>query len=190
MRISTKLAGICGVVTPLIALVFIASCIAIHPWFTFPGNALSDLGSVDTSYNYIYNIGMVSTGLVGLVFAAGVRELVGRIGLVGIAIFSLGLVSLILVGVFPGGTGPHVTVSLAFFGLCTLGTFIVGIDQLLAPSSRPWGVFLMGVIALGLVSVILDGTIPHLGAAIPETIGAFAFSEFSIVFGLRLLDLL
>lgn len=187
--VSERLSGICGILVPLVALIFIGYCIAIHPWFSFPDNALSDLGAVGTSYNFVYNLGMITTGVIGLIFIAGIGGLVGRVGLIGAAIFSLGLVSLILVGVFPGGTGPHVSVSIAFFALCALGTFVIGVDQICDRSNRAWGVFLIGIVALGLVSVMLCGTIPHLGAAIPETIGAFAFSEFSIAFGARLLGM-
>jgi len=183
--------GLCGILAPVLALIFIWASISLHPYFNFPDYALSHLGALDTPKHIVYNVGMVLTGLTGILFSLGVPRLVnGKIGVVGIFVFACGFFSLALVGVFPGGTRPHNTVSMLFFTLSTFGILIVGLDQLIGASTRIWGVLLIALIALGLVSVILVGKIPHLGAAIPETIGAFAFSEFSIIFGLRLLKIL
>ena len=183
--------GICGILAPILALVFIGVSIMIHPEFNFPDYALSHLGALDTPDHIIYNVGMVLTGCTGILFSCGVPGLVNtKIGVLGILVFASGFFSLALVGVFPGGTSPHNTVSMAFFTLSTFGILILALDQLLKSSTRLWGVLLMALIFLGVISAVLVGKIPHLGAAIPETIGAVAFSEFSIVFGLRLLKLL
>ncbi len=187
----TMVFGLCGIMAPVLALIFIGASIAMHPEFNFPGYALSHLGALKTPNHIVYNVGMVLTGLMGILFSCGVPRLVnGKIGILGIIVFASGFFTLALVGVFPGGTSPHNTVSMAFFTLSTFGILILALDQLLKQSSRPWGVLLLAVISLGLVSVILVGKIQHLGAAIPETIGALGFSEFSIIFGLRLLKIL
>ena len=186
-----KVCGACGILAPLLALLFIWAAIAIHPWFNFPGHALSALGALKAQQHWVYNLGMILVGSVGIVFASGVPSLANSLlGIGGVGVFVAGFLNLVLVGIFPGGTGPHNTVSMLFFLLSTIGILLLGIDQLLDRKTRPWGVLLISLIALGLTSVLLVGTIEHLGAAIPETIAAFAFSEFSIVFGLRLLGLL
>ncbi len=186
-----KLFGLCGILAPVVALIFIGAAIMMHPEFNFPDYALSYLGALKTPHHIVYNVGMVLTGSMGILFSFGVPRLVnGKIGIIGILVFVAGFFSLILVGVFPGGTSPHNAVSMAFFTLSTFGILIVAFDQLLKQPTRPWGVLLLAVISLGLVSATLVGKIPHLGAAIPETIGAWGFSEFSIIFGLRLLKIL
>ncbi len=180
-----------GVLAPVLALLFIWATIAIHPWFSFPKNALSDLGALKTPRHWVYDLGMILVGSLGVLFVFGVPALTNSpVGILGVIVFAAGFLNLVLVGIFPGGTGPHNMVSMLFFLLTTIGILMVGVDQLLKGETVVWGIFLVSLVALGLVSVSLVGTIKHLGAAVPETIGAFAFSEFTIVFGLRLLRLL
>ncbi len=187
--IPKRWAGAWGILGPSIAFFFIALSIQLNPWFSWPDNALSDLGAIGESYNYVYNLGMVLSGIGGALFSTGLPRLTNnKIGLAGTAVFGAGMLSLALVGVFPSGTSPHVTVSLAFFGLATLGITIVGVDQLFDENTGPWGAFSMSIVVLGVASVVLIETIPYgLGAAIPEMIGAVAISEFSICFGARLI---
>ncbi|NIQ04330.1 MAG: DUF998 domain-containing protein [Candidatus Korarchaeota archaeon] len=186
-KITTKQSGLCGVLTPAVAFFFISVSILLHPWFQWADNALSDLGALGTSYNLLYNVGMVTTGILGLLFTVNLPQLMnGKIGNTGVLIFTLGLVSLILVGIFPSGTAPHVTVSLTFFALCAVGLTIIGIDQL-KPPQWVWGAFVLSLVITGLLAVCLVNAIPYdLGAAIPEAIGALTFSEFSMTFGIRL----
>lgn len=83
------------------------------------------------------------------------------------------------------------SVSQGFFLFCYLGMMVTGVDQLRESSGRLWGVFILAIVGFALASVMLVRTIPYdLGAVIPETTVAIAFSEFSIVFGVRLLKIL
>ena len=178
----------CGILAPAVAFTSIISSILLHPWFSFPDNALSDLGAVDTPYNAIFNLGLVMAGVLSLVFMPGLRTLLhGAVGKIGGVVLSAGLVSLILIGVFPEGTSPHWYVSVGFFVLCATGVTLVGLDQALNAPARPWGVLVLSLVALALVSVSLIWTVDGIKPAIPETIGAFAFSEFSVIFAARLL---
>ena len=187
--ISKKLAGTSGVLGPVIAIIFIAISISLNPWFSWPDNALSDLGAIGESYNLIYNFGLIVSGIAGILLTGRLPSITNKkIGWIGTVVFGAGMFSLILIGVFPSGTSPHVTVSWAFFLLAAIGIIIIGIDQLWNSRSRPWGVFCLSIVFLAITSVILIDTIPYdLGAAIPEAIGAISISEFSISFGGRLL---
>lgn len=187
IRMSKKQSGFFGVITPIIAFSTIYLAILLHPWFSWADNALSDLGACDTSYNYVYNVGMIFTGIFGVLFSLNLHKLMkGRVGKIGTVIFGGGMIFLTLVGVFPSGTPPHNTVSMAFFTLCTMGLVVIGCDQVHA-TEEGWGAFTLSLVISGLSSLGLINTIPYeLGAAIPEAIGAIAFSLFSIVFGLRL----
>lgn len=188
-NISFKISGICGILSPVSAFGFITAAILIHPWFRWPDHALSGLGALGTTHNFVYNLGLIVTGVLGLVFVLGLWNFFeSQISYLGSGLFGVGLVFLILVGVFPGGTGPHVFVSGAFFGFCAFGMLVIGLNLLRKPEERTWGVFMLAVLILGGAILWLGSTISYpLGAAIPETIGAVIFSQFSIVFGLRLI---
>lgn len=190
-RVSARTAGLCGILGPLIAFGAIAASILLHPWFSWADNALSDLGELGTSYNMIFNFGLIAAGIAGPVFTLGLPRLVSRrAGLAGAAIFGAGMISLILIGAFPEGASPHGLVSVAFYALSLVGLVVLGGDQLRERSERAWGAFILSIVGLALGAVGLGTTIPYdLGAAIPETIGAIVISEFSIVFGARLLAL-
>jgi len=180
--------GVCGILAPAVAFTSIISSILLHPWFSFPHNALSDLGAVGTPYNAIFNLGLVITGVLSLIFMPGLRTLLhGAVGKIGGVVLSAGLLSLILIGVFPEGTFPHWYVSVGFFVFSATGITLIGTDQALTRAARPWGVLVLSLVALALVSVSLIWTIDGIKPAIPETIGAFVFSEFSLIFAARLL---
>lgn len=190
-KISARTAGLCGILGPLIALGAIAAAIHLHPWFSWADNALSDLGATGTSYNVVFNLGLIAAGIAGLVFTLGLPKLVSRrAGLAGAAIFGAGMISLILIGAFPSGMSPHGTVSVAFYVLSLVGLVVLGADQLREHSDRAWGAFILSITGLALAAIGFCNTIPYdLGAAIPEIIGAIAILEFSVVFGARLLGL-
>lgn len=190
--ISRKTSGLCGILGPILALLFIFLSIHLHSWFSWPDNALSDLGALETSHNWIFNLGLVLSGTAGSIFSLGLlRSLDRKVGVGGAIVFGVGMFFLILIGIFPSGTSPHVSVSTAFYSLCAIGMLIVGVDQLRVKSDRIWGVFTLSVVFLAIGSLILIRTIPcELGAAIPEVIGAIAISEFSISHGARSLNII
>lgn len=186
--LSKRKSGLAGIVGPAIAFLLISISILLRPEFSLPDNALSDLGAVGSSNNLIFNTGMVLSGLFGFIFSTSLPSLSnGKIGLVGSLFLMGGTASLMLIGIFPSGTSPHMEVSIGFFLLSAIGIIVTGIDQLLERSTRSWGVFSLSIALLGISSLILLYTIPYdLGAAIPELIGSITISEFIVVFGGRL----
>lgn len=189
---SIKNMGFFGIVCPIIAFLFISISIGVHPWFSFADNALSDLGAVGTSHNVIFNFGLVLSGSTGLIFVLGLSELLeSRLENIGGLIFGIGTFSLVMIGVFPKGTSPHFIVSVIFYALCTIGMILIGFGKILRKSERIWGIFVLSIVLLGLISVSLVATIPYgIGAAIPEIIGALVFGEFTIIFGARLAEII
>lgn len=187
-KLTPKLSGISGILAPSIGSLMISLTILLHPDFQWADYALSDLGAVGTSYNYLFNFGLIVAAIFGILFTINLWRLRNTfLGLVGELTFFLGFLFLILIGVFPSGTAPHGVVSYGFFILCTVGLVVLGIDQLFA-SSWIWGAYVLSLVASGLSSLLLVNTIPYpLGAAIPEVIGVVAFGQFSIVYGIRLL---
>ena len=191
VRVSAKVAGICGITSPIIAFATIALSISLHPWFRWADNALSDLGAIGVHYNIIFNLGLILAGIFGLVFTLGLPWNIKRkMGLAGVVFFGAGIISLIMIGVFPEGTFLHRSVSIDFYMLGFIGMVTLGIDQLRGRSERVWGWFILSTLILAISAILLLTTIPYnFGAAIPETIGAIAFSEFSIGLGGRLIGL-
>ena len=73
MKVLLRIAGLCGVLGPVLAFVFISVSVVLHPWVSWVENALSDLGALGVSFSFVYNVGLVVTGFVFVLF--GVRLL-------------------------------------------------------------------------------------------------------------------
>ena len=185
--ISDEIGGICGIAAPVTAYVIIFISILVHPGFSWANNDLSFLGAVDTSYNNIFNFGLMISSILGLIFTLAVVQFAdSNLGYVGIGGFGAGLVCLLLLGIFPSGTPPHYALSILFFSLTLVGLIIFSIDQFLEMEYL-WSVFILSSIVLsGILAGILYLTNLISGLAIIEFIGTIPIIQFSIVFGTRL----
>ncbi|MFW9810621.1 MAG: DUF998 domain-containing protein, partial [Candidatus Thorarchaeota archaeon] len=98
-----KFPGILGIISPLVALSTIAIAIILSlSWFTWEGNALSDLGNYDNGIPaaIIFNSGLVVTGLLLLIFTYSfVRSLSDLPTKIGMIPFFIALIFLILIGI-------------------------------------------------------------------------------------------
>ena len=127
-----KFPGALGVFGPLVALVSIAIAILLSlSWFTWEGNALSDLGNYNNGIPaaIIFNVGLVLTGILLLVFtycfSRSVTDLPTKIGLTP---FFIALIFLIAIGVFSENAGRiHFYVSVGFFGSFPFAMWFVGL---------------------------------------------------------------
>ena len=132
---TTKFPGVLGIVSPLIALASIAVAITLSlSWFTWEGNALSDLGNYNNGLPaaIIFNSGLVVTGLLLLVFSytfvRAITDLPTKIGMVP---FFIALIFLILIGVLSENAGSiHFTVSVGFFLSFPFAMWFVGFGLL------------------------------------------------------------
>jgi hypothetical membrane protein len=112
------LCGLCGITGSVLTLVMVLVATIISPWFRWDTNALSEMGVGEASL--LFNSAMIIGGILDFIFALGIREYLGREGLVkyGTFLIMLDSVSLALVGVF--------TVSYPIFhGIVALGTFVL-----------------------------------------------------------------
>ena len=182
-----EIGGVCGILSPIIAYIIIFISILIHPDFSWASKELSYLGAVDTEYNNIFNVGLIISGILGIVFTLAIIQFAeSTVGYVGIGGYGAGMVSLILIGVFPSGTLLHYPVSILFFSLTLVGLAIFGVDQFLDME------YIMSALILSSIgiSVVLFGIILStdldLGLAIPEFIGTIPFIQFNIVYGTKL----
>jgi hypothetical membrane protein len=177
-----KVAGICGVAGPSVALSFIAVSILRAPWFSWTGNALSDLGARPPS-SCLFNTGLILGGILIGVFAVGLRESVKdrALGNAGALMFLLTAVALCSVGIFPETAGDiHSHVSVAFFVLLVISLWLVG-AALVQLGERRLGTL---VVVAGVVAAAV-WVLPWPAVAIPEFIAALAASACSMTLGVR-----
>jgi hypothetical membrane protein len=177
-----RIAGLCGVVTPIVAFSCIFLAISLSPGFSWTDNALSDLGVGKAAI--IFNMGLVLAGILAVVFGTGLwvvfrRRILGRVG--GF-LFYLGGFALSGIGVFSEAAGAiHFYFSVTFFVLIPLSLFFLGTESILTGSGR-FGLF---TIALGVVALV-PWVFSWKGVAIPESISALSMSAWSFVQGIRI----
>jgi len=175
-----RLAGLCGIAAPILALLFIFAAIFFSPWFHWSANALSDLGVGEAAL--IFNFGLVIGGILAAVFAVGLfltyQDILRRLG---VLVFFLGTLSLIGIGIFSEAAGRiHFYFSVAFFVLVPLSLWIMGA-----------GIFRSGSKGFGVLTMIIAvmGTLPWVGqwtaVAVPELLSSLSFAVWSIIQGVR-----
>jgi hypothetical membrane protein len=179
-----RIAGVCGVLTPIIVLTLILLAIYYSPWFSWTENALSDLGVQGTA-TILFNSSLVVGGVLTIIFAIGLREILlnKTLGRIGTLIFILDAAMLCAIGIFPETAGDiHLYVSVAFFVLLPISLFLIGAAMMKELSERKYGLF---TIIAGVAAATV-WMLPWRAVAIPEIIAALAASLWSIVLGIRL----
>jgi len=182
--ITLRTAGVCGVLTPVIVLTLILLAIYYSPWFSWTENALSDLGVQGTAA-ILFNSSLVVGGVLTIIFAIGLREILlnKTLGRIGTLILILDATILCAVGIFPETAGViHLYVSVAFFVLFPISLFFIGVAMMHEPSERKLGLF---TVIAGIVTATV-WMLPWRAVAIPEIIAALAASVWSIVLGIRM----
>ena len=179
-----RIAGLCGITAPIISISLILLAIHNAPWFSWTGNALSDLG-VEGSPAVLFNTSLIIGGLLTTVFAIGLIQAlrIHILSRVGSMLFLLDAFALFAIGVFPETVGRlHFYVSVAFFTLFPLSLLLIGFAMVLETTQKRWG--LLAII----VAVIAVGTwmFRWPSAAIPEFIASLAASSWSIFSGIKL----
>jgi len=117
-----------GIMAAAIAWIFISISIYVNPWFDLWRDALSDLGVEGANMPWIYNYGLITTGLVIMLYSAYlVYSSRGRLEAVGSGYVFIGGIFLALIGFFPGGTRPHIFVSTYFFVQMGLAILAMGL---------------------------------------------------------------
>ena len=178
-----KLGAAAGVAAPVLAFICISFAILSYPAFSWTENALSDLGVVEGAPMTVFNLGLVITGTLAVVFAAGVFSYSeGNVtGKVGSAIFATACVALLCIGIFNEHYSPtHYIVSVAFFSLAPIAFFILTSAFYLKGNRR----LALFSVALGVVAAtpwILQFTINYVpNVAIPEAISAGAIGVWAV----------
>jgi len=164
-KIFIKFSGICGLILPVVTLLFLLSSIKQVPWFDLIKYAISDLGRPEGAADF-FNYGIILSGVLLLVFSLGLlRYLDDKAGPT-----TLGLSAIFFIGIgfFPVPDPNHTMLSSLFFIGFLLSFFIIGVSLYMRLSHF---VSRMGVFALIIAGVSMCTPLFLLfyeGIAIPE----------------------
>lgn len=184
-----------GVVTPILALgaVFLATIVASSAEFTWPGYALSDLGRPSASTYWLFNGGLITSSVAGLVFTLPLWQYARhRIERAGAVFFALTLVALVSVGVFHLPKDFHTLASLSFFIGGPITAWIYGTGRVLTDDDGfgLLSIWFGNAHVLAWAGYIVFVAISGSGDwfAVPEMIGALLFGVWTILVARCLLE--
>lgn len=132
-----RIIGLFALVAIIAAWVTILLSMLLNPWFSVTSGALSDLGGGDLILNshpspadpWVYNYGLILTGIFIAVFAAvSIKAVDNKVENAGLSFFIISGLFLALFGIYHEGTYPHDFVSIWFFILSSFSFLTVGIS--------------------------------------------------------------
>ncbi|MCE4606379.1 MAG: DUF998 domain-containing protein [Desulfurococcales archaeon] len=171
-----------GILSPILAWIVIFISRYKNPWFDVFGDAYSDLGGPKASDAWIYNYGLISVGILLLIYGVLITwKTIGKLGITGGAYLALAGVFLSLIGLFHSGTRPHTFVSTWFFIQADIAIILLAANY----RASLLGKILLIVSLLAFPVAILVGvTIRWPSTAILETYGIIIidFGVMSIPF--------
>ena len=131
----------------------------------------------------MFNSGLVTGGILSTVFAIGMlKSFMDPARRLGAAVFFLGAVSLMCIGVFSESAGMiHFYVSVAFFALTPISLLLMGAGYALA-GSKKFGAL---TVVIG-VLVALPWAFGWSAVAVPEMLSAIAATAWSAIQGVKL----
>ena len=177
-----KIAGICGIMIPIVIFTCIGLAMTESPWFSWTQHALSDLGIEGISAIY-FNFGMILGGIFAFIFSLGLIKLLSN--KTGAYLLSLSSLALIGIGLFPETVYvPHVIVSAAFFVLLAISLLIIGLTIKGDQFERNMGTLAIIFAILAISSTIF--LLPWSGIAIPETFSCFPAFIWCMIFGIKM----
>jgi hypothetical membrane protein len=190
-----NVAAACGIIGPFYAFLSIMIAILVSPWFSWTGNALSDLGNLSRYpsspvSSLVFNSGLILAGIITVFSVLGLLTKVKtNIGaLISGVVLLVGTIALICIGLFPENFPPwHFIFSVMLFVSIALAMLFFGGVFIYNKLTRRLGLFSL---ASGLIAA--SPWIPYMflnwniGAAIPEIISAVAVYAWVIVMSTRL----
>ena len=178
----TSIAGICGILIPIVVFICIGLAMFHSPWFRWTKHALSDLGVEGTSAIF-FNSGMIIGGILAFVFSLGlIKILQNKIGAYTLCLSSVALIG---IGIFPETVYTlHFITSSVFFVLLAISFLIIGITIRKDQSERSMGTLATVFAILAICSTIF--LVPWEGIAIPETLSCFPAFIWCMMYGIKM----
>ncbi|MBX0302974.1 DUF998 domain-containing protein [Haloarcula salinisoli] len=185
----TRAGRLAGVAAVCIAAIGIAGAALASPTFAVTGNALSDLGQpgdpVATPVTtLLFDGGLVLAGVVGLPFAVVLwRRSETRLGQAAVVPFSVALLGMVGVGLFPAGRPLHLPAALTLYLASMVAMAVDGAGTALAGGRRRAAVTssLVAVHVAGWWWWAASGPVLRPGLAIPELLGAGVFAAWVVL---------
>jgi hypothetical membrane protein len=190
LNTTLKVAGISGVIAPIVAFTCILAAIASYTPFSWVDNALSDLGVQSGVTAPIFNSGLVISGLLFLVFAIRLFRSVGksRLGKAGAIILCLACIALVSIGIFNENFKPtHYLVSVAFFTLMPISMLVL-VTSFWFAGQRRLSLFTLAIALAAATPWVLQFTVSYVSnVAIPEFVSGFAGAMWTAVVSVMML---
>lgn len=175
MTVRAHIAAKCGLIGLVIFYGSVLLAVTLSPSFRWTASALSDLGAVGTQLAWIFNGGLILSGLFFIVFAYGVFiDSVHWIESIGALVIALVYFLSILVGIFPYPTPLHGPLALIQFLSIPVGLWIYGIGNVFRGASRLGAV----TIGFGIVALVANGWV--LAVAVFEAGSGLAIPELAV----------
>lgn len=169
-----RLALWCGPLSISVSAVGILAATLLAPWFSWAGNALSDLGAVGAGTAPLFNGTLIVSGVLGVPFALFVlRRRSSRWRQAGTILFAASMSLLALVGVFALPSPAHGPVAVGFFLLFTLGFLVDGVGATVA-GDRVDGALSITLASVHVLGWLVWGIVGLEGLALPEMVGTVA----------------
>ncbi|MGD6932766.1 MAG: DUF998 domain-containing protein [Candidatus Bathyarchaeia archaeon] len=186
-----KIGSACGFAVPIVAFGCIATAIASYAEFSWTNNALSDLGVVPGITGPVFNVGLFTAGLLGVIFSvAGLFNYFKNapVGKAGALAFALATVWLMAIGIFNENFRPtHFIVSVLFFATLPIALWIIT-AALYRRHEVKLAVFTLVTSFIAAAPWILYYTIHYVpNVAIPETISGLTGSVWVIFVSYKIL---
>lgn len=178
MEMHEQKVALLGIITPVIATVFIGVSIGLSPWFAWEENALSDLGhSTNSEVAALFNFGLLLTGFCLIIYSMTCFKYHAKY--TSYSLVAAGF-SLQLVATFNEVYKPlHFLVSVLFFLSLAISCISFAIEKK--------SVLAVGALGFGLAIWILYGLdIYSSGIAVPEALSALAVSSWVMLSAFRI----
>ena len=196
---SLKITGLCGIIGPVIAFIFIFLAISYAPWFSWADNWLSDLGgfpgetpiwAARGTPSMLLNFGLMLAGIFGIIFASGFRRFLlnkrikPKLAEDASFLLIVDMIALFCTGLFPEAIGyPHTIASVLFFLLVPISLLFIGFLLM----KERLGMFSILLVIISLIIFPLFFVSRPVGAnAIIEASFAVIMSVFTIIAGAKL----
>ncbi|WP_148881947.1 DUF998 domain-containing protein [Thermococcus aciditolerans] len=172
-----KLSAYISLFLPIIFIVGLLIVVSQNPWFSFKGNALSDMGSIRNPVNYYFNGFLMVFAVIGFIASIGAL----RRGLA--YLMPLAMVLLFLVGVFPEEYAPHAPAAVFFYVLALADIAIIGLKLGRNGLSAGYAWSVLAVLTFVLMLYLVKAGV-FKGLAIPELVGAATILAWFTYIGL------
>ncbi|MCX6772483.1 MAG: DUF998 domain-containing protein [Candidatus Micrarchaeota archaeon] len=186
-----RIAGICGMAAPFIALTCVFLAVASWPAFSWTGNALSDMGIVPGITKLLFNNGLIVGAVFAVVFASGFVPFLKESGLgaASAVFFALDALALGAIGIFPEDVAPmHFYASVAFFVLFPIAGFLITAGLLRNRRKKLAVGTLVAALAAASVWIIHWTVYPFgTGVAMPEIVAALCAGAWAAVIGIMMI---